>query len=357
MKKPTLRQAVSVFWIVQFVGWGLYGIARFAESFLFQGTSFGPNKLLFLVIGFGLTTGLFFFYEWNRRRTRSLLELAGAAFASSALAGAVWFLCCEWLIVGSNSAAAGAAPAMDWRMQLGIYINLTQVFLSWSLLYFGVVFWLEMREQREIAQAASAASRQAELKMLRYQLNPHFLFNSLNSIRGLVDEDPVRAKRMVTELSEFLRSTLLAEGAQETTLEEEIDIVRSYLEIEKIRFEEKLKYQIHVDDSLRDRPIPRLLIYPLIENALKYGKATSPPPLEVELIAHRGRDALVLEVRNTGALADTTRLSNSGTGTGLENIRKRLQALRPGRHGLSIQESNGWVRAQLTIPIGEPLDA
>lgn len=350
MSKLQNHRAFPLFWAVQCVGWGFYIIIRFADTFLFNGTSFGPAKAVFLVLGFGLTTVLYLGYRRLRQRTESLVTMAIVALVASMAAGAIWFLLCEWLIVGNNT-------VMDWRMYLGIYINLTRVFLAWSMLYFGVVFWLELREQREAALAATAAARQAELKMLRYQLHPHFLFNALNSVRALVDEDPQRAKRMVGELSNFLRTTLLDEGEPEVTLDEELDVVRSYLEIEKVRFENNLDFRIVVDKTLLERSVPRLLVYPLVENALKFGRETSKTPLQIELEVTSGEGEMVLEVRNTGQLADPERTKSRGTGTGLQNIGRRLRGLYPGRHEVALDECEGWVRARLRIPYSEAFDA
>jgi LytS/YehU family sensor histidine kinase len=189
--------------------------------------------------------------------------------------------------------------------------------------------------------------------MLRYQVNPHFFFNSLNSIRALIDESPERAREMVTQLSELFRYSLLDET--ETSLGDELGAIRNYLAIQKIRFEDKLEVVYEIETSAEAVRLPSFLIHPLVENAVKYGLHTSPPPLRIVVRAGVRDGVLGVEVKNTGRLANGARLDGPvlGTGTGLHNIGERLRQRYSGRHSFDLGEADGWVTARLEIPASE----
>jgi hypothetical protein len=221
-----------------------------------------------------------------------------------------------------------------------------------SLLFLAVDHWLQLREQRRMAREATALAHLAQLQMLRYQLNPHFLFNALNSIRAMIPREPERARQIVTELSEFLRYALKGNGP-ESTVGEEMQAIENYLAIQRIRFEEKLAVTVSVDPAAHGFVLPCFLVHPLVENAVKYGMETSEPPLRVEIeIAARG-PALAIRVSNTGRLMSAVpaepAADRDGTGTGLRNVARRLELAYPGRHTFALAERAGWVHAEITL--------
>ena len=222
-----------------------------------------------------------------------------------------------------------------------------------SLLYFAFDHWRQAVEQREKARHATSLAHQAQLQMLRYQLNPHFLFNALNSIRGMIVEDPDRSRTMVTELADFLRYSLDAED-QETDIGDEIQAVENYLAIQRIRFEESLDAKVEVDDAARSVAVPSFLIHPLVENAVKYGMRTSEMPLRIRVEVARKANAIAIRVSNTGRLFDGRDGHGSsplpeGTGIGLKNIGERLKLVFPDRHTFRIRENDGWVHAEMLL--------
>ena len=148
---------------------------------------------------------------------------------------------------------------------------------------------------------ATELAHQAQLHMLRYQLNPHFLFNALNMIRGMIIEDPQRSREMVTELADFLRYSLDGKGG-EGAIGDEILAIDSYLAIQRIRFEEQLDATVRVDDSAMKVAVPCFLIHPLVENAVKYGMKTSALPLRIRIEVTRDGDGVAIRVSNTGRL-------------------------------------------------------
>ena len=221
-----------------------------------------------------------------------------------------------------------------------------------SMLFLAVDHWLQLREQREKAREAMSLAHHAQLQMLRYQLNPHFLFNALNSIRAMILREPERARQIVTELSEFLRYSLNGRGP-ESTVGEEMQAIENYLAIQRIRFEEKLVVTVRVDPALSEFVLPGFLIHPLVENAVKYGMETSEPPLRVDLeIAAKGPE-LRIRVSNTGrlvpAVSATPEGARDGTGTGLKNVAQRLELAFPGRHTFAVTERDGWVHAEVVL--------
>ncbi|MDE2164479.1 MAG: histidine kinase [Alphaproteobacteria bacterium] len=222
-----------------------------------------------------------------------------------------------------------------------------------SCIYFGIEYWWQSVEQEEKARQATALAHQAQLKMLRYQLNPHFLFNALNSIRGMIIEEPYRSREMVTELADFLRYSLDDKG-QESTIADEIKAIENYLVIQRIRFEDRLDATMSVDAFAPHVEVPCFLIHPMVENAVKYGMKTSAMPLRIRIEVIREHDDLVIRVSNTGhllAAVQNRAVSLDGVGIGLKNIRERLKLVFPDRHVFKIEDNQGWVRAEIRLQL------
>jgi len=228
----------------------------------------------------------------------------------------------------------------------------TIVFTGWSGSYFVIKFWKDWKLQEEMTEKANVLAQKAQLQMLRYQLNPHFLFNSLNSIRALIAEDKKNAKAMITELSEFLRYSLISKNYSEVPLMNEIEAVRHYFAVEKVRYEEKLDVAFDIDPLAEDYPIISFIIHPLAENAIKYGMRTSTMPLRIQINAEVHNSALSIEVCNTGKWVEPVIENDNnrfGTGTGLANVRRRLENAYPNSHRFDIYKDEERVHIKLTI--------
>jgi len=222
-----------------------------------------------------------------------------------------------------------------------------------SGLYFMVRYWIELQDEREKTLRATALAHQAQLQMLRYQLNPHFLFNTLNSIRAMVIEDPAKSRQMITRLADFLRYSLDGE-ARETTVGGEIAALHGYLEIQRIRFEQKLKVTTEIDPRAEAAVIPCFVIHGLVENAIKYGMDTSAMPLQVLIQVSITDGRMQIRVRNSGRLVarDATGSGAAvGTGTGIRNIIQRLELSFPDRYSFEIYEGDGWVNADINLKL------
>ncbi|MCP4724211.1 MAG: hypothetical protein GY863_04210 [bacterium] len=224
--------------------------------------------------------------------------------------------------------------------------------LLWSGFFFGIKFWLDLSEQKAENEYADVLLKDAQLRMLRHQLNPHFLFNSLNSIRALISENTARAENMITELTEFLRYSLKEKNYDNVPLSEELKSIDHYLSIEKERYEDKLTISRQIDREAKDFPILNFLLHPVIENAVKFGMMTSRMPLEIKINAVVDTDTLKISVSNTGKWVESEIAAdhmNSGTGTGLNNIRMRLENAYPDRHVFKINEGDQKVNVMMEI--------
>ena len=224
----------------------------------------------------------------------------------------------------------------------------------------GLQYNTALREQREQALRAVAAARDAQLRMLAYQLNPHFLFNTLNSIRALINEDRQRARDMVTALSGYLRYALVERPLHVALLEEEVASVRGYLAIEQVRFEERLDARMEIDPAALRCEVPAFLLNPLVENALKHGAAgTAGAPLVLRVEARLVEpDRLRLVVENTGrvegrgttapprARATTACPAAWGSPTSARASRRSI----PADHRIEIEETDGRVRVVVELP-------
>lgn len=340
------------FWLLQCGGWGAYGVAMFVaalQGFPSARLAF-VHKATFVGFGFLISLVLRLLYRPLARRGLSFPTLAVTAIVVSYLFGLIWAACfnvTRWALIGNVDLAR-----LPWWAPFREGLNFTFVFVAWSALYFGIRYYQDLQAQREQSLQAQALATQAQLQMLRYQLNPHFLFNSLNSIRALVRSDPERAESMVAELSEFLRYSLRRDVGRDVPLRAELEAVQNYLTLEKIRFEEKLQAEVDVDPSALEWRVPGFLLHPLVENAIKHGMQSSDLPLRVQLRSRADADGLHLEIRNSGrwAPASASPLSRPpGHGIGLENVRQRLAHAFPGRHAFDVSEAEGWVTARITI--------
>ena len=225
-------------------------------------------------------------------------------------------------------------------------IGLIFIVIAFAAIYFLINHWLNLKKQKEMTLQATNLANEAQLQMLRYQINPHFLFNALNTIRSMVEEDKTVARNMITELSNFFRYSLSQNGTTDT-FGNEINAIKNYLEIQKIRFEEKLEVTYDIDEKIHQLKIPFFIILPLVENAIKFGLQSSKSPLNLKIIA-RANSHLEISVHNTGSLVECKK-SSEGTKTGIENTKKRLALYFPDNHTFKLFEEDSWVISQIII--------
>lgn len=345
MSKP--KKIFSSFWTLQIAGWFFYWlmISITFVPMLAPGRSvlaLFQLKFVRALVGFTLTCVMRLIY----RRFASSLSINVIPFLAifcSVLFGSIWIFAMSfyaWL--GSDDFRFADALVNFPRNAL----DYSSTILAWSALYFLAKYWQKSQAESEKALESQAFANKAQLEMLRYQLNPHFLFNALNSIRASVEEDKDRATKMITQLSEFLRYSLLNESAKKIPLSEEIEALRNYLAIEKIRFEDKLSVEFDVDERAASAGVPCFLLNPLIENAIKHGLRGDGTPLKIYIRTQVEGDRLRLEIANSGSL----RSSGNGTGIGLKNVRERLANLYGDEGCFELTEDDGFVKARIEIP-------
>ncbi len=362
---PGARRA---YWLAQLGGWIAYALVHYlaympalapGEYLAYLGhRGLLATEMLYVPLGIAASSVLGMVYRRLVARQAGWVTLASAAVLGCALLGAAFFLAYRGLLFGFGLLAPGE-PFVGWPAAARSVLGFTFALLAWSGVWFSVVSW-------RTAQASRLLSHEAQLRMLAYQLNPHFLFNALNSLRAMIDEDRARARHMVTELAEFLRYALVHRPLERTTLAEEVEAIEGYLAIESIRFEDRLSVTIMIDPSAATAELPAFLLHPLVENALRHGSGGTPThPLQLRLGAQVEGDLLVLEVWNTGSLRGESmdgrggtlvpshRDFTHGTGIGLTNVRARLDTLFPGRHRFLLTEAEGGVLARIELPVEE----
>lgn len=215
-----------------------------------------------------------------------------------------------------------------WKEVAELAVGRYFFFSAWAALYIAISYAGEVRvAERRAAQFARAA-QQAELRSLRYQVNPHFLFNTLNSLSSLVMKNqPLEAEAMIMNLSTFYRTSLSGDPLEDVTLEEEVRLQKLYLEIEAVRFPERLRTRFEIPDDLLSACVPSLILQPLIENAVKYGVSRASRPVTISIAARLEHGRLVITIADNGNIVVQGETSpHQGAGIGLANVRDRLAA-------------------------------
>ncbi|NOX96368.1 MAG: sensor histidine kinase [Alphaproteobacteria bacterium] len=325
-----------MFWLLQIVGWvGFFFLHFLSVSTFVAGRS--ADSLLYSVasslIGF-LTTSILArpIYRFARKQGPALLLFIAIAstilmaFAMSAMKAQTFGI----LFGNAWMDTRGAAFNTTNYLFLIIPDVPVNLFLlgSWGGFYFGINYYLNLRKEMERAVLSARLADQAQLKMLRYQLNPHFLFNTLNAISTLVlEKDSKHANAMLTQLSAFLRYSLDSDPLQKTSLAEEVRALKLYLEIEKTRFADRIQVDFEIDEDLLDARVPSLILQPAIENAIKYAIAQMESGGVITISGKREGAMMRLRVCDNGPNAPkdpSALLRNATTGVGLVNMRDRL---------------------------------
>ena len=264
-------------------------------------------------------------WGWKNLGWRALLP---RIFATSVVQSAGWMVLTFGYIYGLLRLPWTPRQPMAVLIALN-FINGIFLFGVWLCIYFFYhLFDRFNRSELERAQLA-ASVKEAELRSLKSQVNPHFIFNSLNSLRALIDEDPARARQSVTQLANLLRYSLQSGQLATVPFEDELRVVNDYLALEQVRHEERLRVRLDIAPETLQLPIPPMLLQTLVENAVKYGISTQREGGEIAIIARQEGGALRLQVVNPGSLPDAARSAraSASTGVGLKNAGERLRLL------------------------------
>ncbi|QUL37211.1 sensor histidine kinase [Erythrobacter sp. JK5] len=330
---PFFASKNRAFWNLQLAGWGGAFLLR-ALSALANGL---PLDLLAVILvntltGFSITLVLSVIYRQLINR-KPIVTWGGTALVL--LAAVIFHATIDAWVQGIYY--GGSRETTFAQRFIGItYIPLT-LLGAWSALYFAINYFLTVEQQADRLQRLEAQTTAAQLAMLRYQLNPHFLFNTLNSISTLVLlKQTGQANAMLTRLSGFLRHTLIAEPGSQVTLAQEVETLQLYLEIERMRFEDRLRTHFELEEAALEACLPSMLLQPLVENAIKYAVSPQEEGARISVTARVVGERLRVTVEDTGPGVDgpihenlfdnasTTQGQPVSTGVGLANIRNRL---------------------------------
>jgi two-component system LytT family sensor kinase len=319
--QPFFGNKNRAFWNLQSAGWAGALILR-AIGGISNGLplSFLVPVIISTITGYSISLLLSVVYK-NLFHRRPIVTWSSTA-AILTVAAALYAFIDAWVFLIQNPMSETAFGTLF----LGSLFLGIMLLGAWSALYYAINFFLRVEEQNDQLLQLEAQATRAQLAMLRYQLNPHFLFNTLNSISTLVllrQTEPANA--MLSRLSSFLRHTLVNEVHSRVTLAQEVETLHLYLDIEKMRFEERLRSHFDIDPAVRDALLPSLLLQPLVENAIKYAVTPQEEGADISVSAHLDGDKLRIIVSDTGPGKNgtTTRKSDS-TGVGLGNIQERL---------------------------------
>ena len=337
--------------IAQVLGWGGFTVAytlliQLARSMTFESICiFVSQNLIGLLLSHAYR-GLINRWGWKRMSWGALFPRVFAAV----LAIAVLWTAIDWPIYYFVHYGPEDNPMNFSKTAIFIYstFNGVWLFTVWSLIYFGYHAFNRARHAEVDRWQLESTVKEAELRALKSQVNPHFIFNSLNTVRALIHEDPATAETMVTRLAGLLRYALQAGQLETVSLERELAIVRDYLAVEKIRFEERLRPRFEIEDRALALAVPPLLLQTLVENAVKYGVGNNPTGGDVVVSASVEDSKLRLSVANTGRLST----GGASTGLGLRNATERLRMLFGERATLRLGEhEGGWVVAEVEMPV------
>ena len=349
----------TLFWSLQTAGWILYGLTMLGYGLSQESPHDAViGDAVMVATGILLTSAIRLLYQWYRRRRVSPLIVIASGIAVAIAGSPVWFLL---QVLVSRTLNGGLFP--QWHPNFGwssfsadMFLYSIFILLTWSLLYFGINGWIRLELERRRADRADALAQAAQLRALQSQLEPHFLFNTLNGISSLVVEGRSdAAAAMIARLSDFLRLTLKVAGTPQITLADELVFVRQYLDIQQLRFGDRLGFGIEVAPEAMEVMVPAMLLQPLVENSVRH--AILPRAMGGKVVVsartdsvRAAADTLILRVDDDGPGIQKSAAPSSGVG--LSNTATRLAVLYGGAAEFAIGRSSlGGVGVTIRLPL------
>jgi len=336
-----------LYWIFQITGWSIYALLNIL-GISFQSTHFTPIMALPII-----AESLYFFLITHIYRILSKkmdwLQLPTTQLIPKVLLSIVLMSITVYL------ARVGVSFSLElYSSEMFSVTNITGnvianiiIMIIWSSIYFAFHYF----EKNTQSLKYEVAMNEMKLNQLKSQINPHFIFNALNSIRALVDEEPSKSKRAINHLSNILRSSLVLDRKRLTSLKEELDTTRDYLALESIRFEERLQTEFSIEADTQNIQVPPMMLQTLVENGIKHGISKLKKGGKVSVDARIESGKMIIEIRNTGHYHDNR---INGTGQGLRNTRQRLELIYGENAKLKIEnESENTVLTTVKIPLNE----
>lgn len=337
----------SLYIISQLIGWSIYILISF---FINQVSGIPTNQQLIVTLATAYTLGITISHAYREIIIRydwlnlSIIKII-PRFLLGSLSIAVLF---EVLYLGITQLLYFNPIALEPSRVFQELVGWIVLFLLWSLIYFFYHFFKNYKAEEIKNLKWEATKNEIELNKLKSQLNPHFMFNSMNSIRALIDEDPKKAKQAVTQLSNVLRSNLLMGKQKLIPLEQELRLVADYLSVESYRYEERLNYSIDSKPGLNGILIPPLMIQTLVENGIKHGISKLPQGGVLNVVCFEQNNNLHIEILNSGKFEANHK---PDTGFGMANTQERLKILFGNKATLNIKNTeNQQVLTQVVIP-------
>ncbi|MEE4258222.1 MAG: histidine kinase [Bacteroidales bacterium] len=341
-KKRTYILTFFVAWII------IFAIHTLVVNFFYQidgGISLADAAIFnfsFAIIGYNL----WYVIRFNLRENQSTFDLIMNHLIVAVVIIAIWitgaYFGLKSLYSDNVSYIQFLNDSLPWRVILGIFF-----YLFFIMFYYVIMYYEDLQEKLSVQAELQNLVKEAELNALKSQINPHFLFNSLNSISSLTITDPEDAQEMVIKLSDFLRYSLSHDKNEKASLRQEFENLKRYLDIEKVRFGKRLNFVSKVTDDCLDFEIPNMILQPLIENSIKHGVYNSTDEVLVEVSCRSNEHYFYIEISND---YDPEAVKKKGQGIGLSNIRKRLQLIYQRQDLLEIEAEKMVFRAILKIP-------
>lgn len=346
-----MRSKSSLYWWCQLGGWLFYGLTMVFFAFIFENKS---NNIFYPRVTITILSGLVFTHLLRELIIR--LELRPPIQLQRWWLMTIAVLSIIVLYSLTNSAIVEWMHLYDPQKKVSVekrfLSNLifdSPLLMVWVSIYY-VWHYIELGTKSEIQKVKlESLVKELELKTIKSHINPHFIFNALNSIRALVDENPGRARTAITELSNILRSSMQAEKQETVPLEKELSIVKDYLALEHIRFEDRLQVEYEIDEDTLDQPVPPMMLQTLVENAIKHGIGKQKSGGIIKVVSDFRDDYHELVVQNTGQLNGNV---NESDGFGINSTHNRLKLLFGGKATFAIRDTeDNMVEAVVKMPV------
>ncbi len=348
MKHPVLanRERLIVWWLV----WLFLGLGQSLLYYLAYGSFASPSVIdgiVSLLIYSGIALSLWYPFNFFNKSKTSNFSLISNLVVSGAVTVALWVIITKYvaqlIFSGQSNYDEFWEATFPFRIGTGVFIY-GLIILS----YYLFISLTNLSEKNAREARLETLIKEIELKMLRSQINPHFLFNSLNSVSSLTVTDPEKARTMVIKLSNFMRYSLTSKDDQPVSLRSELENLRLYLDIEKVRFGDKLVYDERIDEKCLSQKVPVMLLQPLYENAVKHGVYESTEPVKLVLTIQFKDEYLEIVISNN---YETELTSAKGTGSGLLNVTRRLELFYGGKAFISTSRENRIHTVSIFIPV------
>ncbi|HUR09893.1 MAG TPA: histidine kinase [Flavitalea sp.] len=339
---------ISNYWWCQIGGWGIVGLSILFYAYTFLEAipdDYLKKILIVMASGISSTHLLRFFIK----RNNWLMLAVEKVFLKLAVAVILTSVLFSLLVMGGNEVFdLEVRRNLDFSTRLfANFLNIGIYIIPWVLLYYFYHYMSKSRRQQLDTLKLEALVKELELKTIKSHINPHFIFNALNSVRALIDENPERARTAITELSNILRSSMQAEKLETVPFEKELNIVKDYLALEHIRFEDRLRIEYQIDEETLDQPVPPMMLQTLVENAIKHGIGKQIQGGMIKVISDFSNNYHELIVQNSGSLNGHL----NGDGFGLSSTKNRLHLLFGEKANFEIKQTGGLVEARVLIPV------